>query len=79
VNFAYNLTGPGKVQIDIYHLTGERVASITEYKDGGQGQTLSTTWEAMGVAPGIYICRIVVTDSGGKEILRLMKKVALIR
>ncbi|MEW6516789.1 MAG: FG-GAP-like repeat-containing protein [candidate division FCPU426 bacterium] len=78
VRFAYTLSGAGKVEIDIYRLTGERVVHIEERKDGGAGQTLTTTWEAAGVAPGIYICRIRITDSAGKVVLEQRKKVALI-
>jgi hypothetical protein len=79
VNFAYTISGAGKVKIDIYKLTGERVASITEYVNGGAGQTLSTAWNAVDVAPGIYFCRIVITDGSGKVILYQKKKVALIK
>ncbi|MCD4812678.1 T9SS type A sorting domain-containing protein [bacterium] len=79
VNFAYTISGAGKVVIDIYKLTGERVANITEHVNGGTGQTLSTAWNAVNVAPGIYFCRIVITDGSGKVILNQKKKVALIR
>jgi uncharacterized delta-60 repeat protein len=79
VNFAYEAQGAAKAIIDIYRLTGERVAHIEERKDGGAGQTFITAWEAAGVAPGIYFCRIVVTGSEGKEVLNMKKKVALVR
>jgi uncharacterized delta-60 repeat protein len=79
VTFAYRLVGGGKVAIDIYRLSGERVARIEERQDGGSGQTLTTAWEAAGVAPGIYFCRIVITGGDGKEILNVKKKVALVR
>jgi len=79
VNFAYTLNGSGKGVIDIYKFSGERVAHIVEHRDGGPGQTLTTAWEAAGVAPGIYLCRIVITDGSGKEILNIKKKAALVR
>ncbi|MCD4812665.1 T9SS type A sorting domain-containing protein [bacterium] len=79
VNFAYTISGQAKVVIDIYKLTGERVANITEHVDGGTGQTLSTAWNAVDVAPGIYFCRIVITDNSGKQVFKIMKKVALIK
>lgn len=79
MNFAYTISGQAKVKIDIYRLTGERVATITEHVNGGTGQTLSTTWQAAGVAPGIYIVRIVITDSSGRVILSQKKKVALVK
>ncbi len=79
VTFAYAAQGTAKVVIDIYRLTGERVARIEERKDSSNGQTNTTTWEAAGVAPGIYFCRVVATDAAGKEVLNVKKKVALIR
>ncbi|MEW6517145.1 MAG: FG-GAP-like repeat-containing protein [candidate division FCPU426 bacterium] len=79
VNFAYTLSGQATVKIDIYRLTGERVASISETVNGGAGQTLATVWQAANVAPGIYLCRIKITDAEGKVVLDQKKKVALIR
>jgi len=79
VNFAYTLNGSGRVVIDIYKFSGERVAHIVEHRDGGLGQTLTTAWEAAGVAPGIYLCRIVITDRSGKEVTNLKKKVPRVR
>ncbi len=78
VTFAYAAPNLAKVTIDIYRLTGERVTRIEERKDGGT-QTFTTAWEAAGVAPGIYFCRIVATDASGKEVLNVKKKVALVR
>ncbi len=78
VTFAYAASGVTKVKIDIYRLTGERVASIEEPKDGS-AQTFTTAWQAAGVAPGVYFCRIVATDAAGKEVLNVKKKVALVR
>lgn len=79
VTFAYTLSGPVRIKIDIYRLTGERVATIAEHQNGGTGQTLTSIWEAAQVAPGIYFCRIVATDAGGKEVLNVKKKIALVR
>jgi hypothetical protein len=81
VQFAYTVSGSAKISIDIYRLTGERVAHIEERKDAGSGnrQTFTTAWEAAGVAPGVYFCRIVATDGAGHEVLNVKKKVALVR
>lgn len=79
VRFAYTVSGAAKVEIDIYRLTGERVAHIAENRDGGAGQTLTTVWDAANVAPGIYLCRVKITDSQGQVVLDQKKKVALIR
>jgi Secretion system C-terminal sorting domain len=79
VTFAYTIEGSAKVKIDIYRLTGERIATISEHKDGGQGQTLCTQWDALDIAPGIYLARIVITDGSGKVVLDKKKKIALIK
>ncbi len=79
VTFGYTLRGIVKVTIDIYRLTGERVARIEERQDGGAGQTLTSVWDAVSVAPGVYFCRIVATDVSGKEVLNVKKKVALVK
>lgn len=79
VNFAYTVQGAAKAEIDIYRLTGERVAHIVENRNGGAGQTLTTAWDAANVAPGIYLCRIKITDVNGKIILDQKKKIALLK
>lgn len=79
VTFAYTVAGLSSVTIDVYRLTGERVARITERKNGGTGQTLTTSWDAAGVAPGIYLCRVQVTDADGRVVVDQKKKVALIK
>jgi hypothetical protein len=79
VTFAYAAADAARVKIDIYHLTGERAAHIEE-TPGATGQaTHFTVWEAAGVAPGVYFCRVVVTDSTGRELLNVKKKVALVK
>ncbi|MEW6516369.1 MAG: FG-GAP-like repeat-containing protein [candidate division FCPU426 bacterium] len=79
VFFAYTVPGAGKVTIDIFTLAGERVASVTETVNGGTGQTLRTAWDAVNVAPGVYLCRIVITDAGGQVLMKEKKKVAIIK
>ncbi len=73
------MQGAAKAEIDIYRLTGERVAHIVENRNGGAGQTLTTAWDAANVAPGIYLCRIKITDVNGKIILDQKKKIALLK
>jgi hypothetical protein len=51
------------VILDLYKITGEPVAHVQENKNGGAGQTLTTIWNAVDVAPGIYISRLVVRDA----------------
>jgi hypothetical protein len=79
VNFAYAASGSVTVRIDIYRISGEKVAQITEHQNGGMGQTLTAAWEAANVAPGVYLCRLVITGADGRVILDQKKKVALIK
>jgi parallel beta-helix repeat protein len=79
VHFAYLISGEAKITINIYQITGERVASIVENKDGGGGQTLTTSWQAAGVAPGVYLCQIIIRDGTGQIAMNYKRKVALIR
>lgn len=79
LHFAYTVNGSVKTQIDVYRLTGERAATIVEHQNGGAGQTLVTSWQATGVAPGVYLCRVVITDAEGRVVLDEKKKVAIIR
>ena len=79
VTFAYAAADAARVKIDIYHLTGERAAHIEETPGTTGSATHFTVWEAAGAAPGVYFCRVVVTDSTGREVIKTMKKIALVR
>ncbi|MBN1596380.1 T9SS type A sorting domain-containing protein, partial [candidate division FCPU426 bacterium] len=78
VHFAYKLNGPASITIDVFRLTGERVATIGEHKNG-DGQIITTTWDAAGVAPGVYFCRIMIKNEQGRIILDQTRKVALVK
>ncbi len=79
VNFVHSVPDADRISIDIYRLDGERVASIVERPTAGPGGTFTTAWQAAGVAPGVYLCRIKITNAAGKVVLNQTKKVALIR
>ncbi|NTV52876.1 MAG: DUF1565 domain-containing protein [Candidatus Firestonebacteria bacterium] len=79
VYFAYTLSSEAKITLDIFQISGERVAHITENKNGGAGQTLVTAWRTDGLARGIYLVHLVGTDLQGRRVIDQMKKVALIR
>ncbi len=79
VTFACAAADGTRIQIDVYHLTGERVAHLDKLPaDTGSGTKL-VVWEALGVAPGIYFCRVRVQDALGRETLQAKLKVALIK
>jgi hypothetical protein len=79
VTFTYQIYCPVKVSIDIYSVTGERVARIEEEKQTSTAQDVFTVWNAVNVAPGIYLSRLVVRDMQGKVIINQRKKVAIIK
>jgi hypothetical protein len=79
VTLAYSLAGPARVVVDVYRASGERTAHIQEDVDGGPGRTVTTCWDSAGVAPGIYFCRLRVTDPSGRELLSQTLKVALLK
>lgn len=79
VVFAFTAEGAVQAAVDCYSMAGERVARVTGASDAGSGQTLTLAWKTAGLAPGIYICRVVVKDASGHEIVRQVKKVAVIR
>jgi hypothetical protein len=79
VTFAYAAADAARVKIDIYHLTGERVAHLEEAPGASGQDTHFTVWETVGAAPGIYLCRIAVFDAAGREVIHLLKKVALVK
>lgn len=56
VNFLVHLEQPSEVKINVYNLTGERVASMQENLAEGRGQVI--TWICSGIAPGVYFARV---------------------
>jgi hypothetical protein len=78
VNFAYKVTGRASITINVYTLSGDKIATIKDDQTG-TGRILSTAWEAAGVAPGVYLVHVVITDGSGKVIVNETKKVALVK
>jgi hypothetical protein len=79
VSFAFTASGPVRISIDLYKISGERAASLRESRDAGAGATLTTVWNTGPAAPGIYLARILVTDESGKVLIKENRKVALLR
>jgi hypothetical protein len=79
VMFGYTASGPVTATLDIYRMTGERVASVREQAVGSPGEVLTMVWNSAQVAPGIYFCRLVVTDSKGTQVVNTVKKVAIFK
>jgi len=78
VIFAYRALGAIRVSLDIFKITGERVASVQENKTGYPNEVLETVWNAVNAPPGIYFCRLTVTDVNGAGIwVDVTKKIAI--
>ena len=70
-NITFNLPISGDVQLKVYNLAGQLVATLFEgFKSGGQH---SVNWNAEGFASGIYVYQLV---SNGQV---LTKKMTLIK
>ncbi len=57
----YKLTKPAFVRIEIYNLTGQRIKKLSEGRR--TAGTFYVKWDASGIAPGTYFCKIS-TDNG---------------
>lgn len=77
VHLLLHLKEAGQARVVVYNLAGDRIAEVAQYLPAGRGQVLD--WQASGVAPGIYLCRVVITDAEGRVVLNQSKKVAVIR
>lgn len=71
--------GETVLTMDIFNVSGERVARVVRQQDGGIGQPLTTAWDSRSLAPGIYFARIVIQDMRGRVVLNQVKKIALIK
>jgi hypothetical protein len=77
VHFLLHLKEAGQAKVAVYNLAGDKIAEVAQYLPAGRGQVLD--WQASGAAPGVYLCRIVITDANGQVVLSQSKKVALIK
>jgi len=72
VRFAWPGAPVDKARIEIYNLSGERIASVvTEHPANNVA-----TWAVGRVPPGIYLCQIFLTRDGREQGLGI-KKVAV--
>jgi hypothetical protein len=68
VHFVWAESNAEKAKISIYNLSGERVATLTSSMPGQ-----AVDWNAAGVAPGIYIYRVVLTENSTEQHLPIQK------
>ena len=65
----YELTIPGKVQLEIYNCLGKRIILLASEKQVPGSYQL--TWDASGIEPGIYFCKLKV--EGFEQTRKLIK------
>jgi hypothetical protein len=74
VRFTWQETQADSVRVDVYTLTGERIAQI---KDAGAGIRL-VAWSTQDLAPGVYLYRVVLTVNG-TEVRKGFRKLAVVK
>jgi hypothetical protein len=70
VAIRYYLGGPAQVELRVYDLAGNVVTKAEATGTGGFNN--EWVWDASGVAPGVYFCRVAAT-SGGQETVEFCK------
>ena len=64
-NISFYINSKSFVKLDIFNLLGQKVANLIDAeKNAGQH---SVTFSAQGLSSGVYIYRIFVSDSDGKN------------
>jgi hypothetical protein len=67
----YRVAGSAHVSLKVYDLLGREVALLV---DGERPAGIySATWNAAGLPSGTYICRLTVSEAGGKSVVRAAK------
>jgi hypothetical protein len=68
---SYNIATPGRVRIDVYNLTGQKVETlIDDYRDAGRYDVI---WDASNYSSGIYFYRLTAGEH------RFTKRMTLIK
>ena len=78
ITFLYYVPDTSEVVINVYNVNGDRIATFSEYKSGGNFQ--ETYWDINDVAQGIYIYQIAFKSSSTNSLAKYpIKKLAIIR
>ncbi|GEM_PF-5230286 len=73
----FDITQTSHVTVSIYNLLGQMVSTlIDEIRDPGQH---SATWEATGLASGVYLARLTVTGDQGQLLYARTSKLMLMK
>ena len=71
----YQLPERGLVRIDVTDMLG-RVVAVLVHEEEPAG-AYSVTWDAHGMASGMYFCRLEVEDVNGKQSVQTRKMMLL--
>ncbi|MBD3233834.1 MAG: T9SS type A sorting domain-containing protein [candidate division Zixibacteria bacterium] len=70
-NITYQLTGAGNVNLAVYNLAGQKVATLEDgFKNAGEH---SATWDASNYSSGIYFYKLSVDDRVFTKRMTLLK------
>ena len=75
--FDYQLLRAGRVSLIVYNMLGQEVSHLVD-KYAGAG-IYSAVWDAVSEPSGLYYARMIVSDAGGNEVYRQIRKVVLIK
>ena len=73
----FDLPEAGHVSLVVYDMQGRRVADLAS--DHRQAGHHSVTWNASGIASGVYFARLNVTNTDGRAVYSSISKMVLIR
>ncbi|MCK5218176.1 T9SS type A sorting domain-containing protein [bacterium] len=78
VTFVYRLETVSNVLIQIYDISGNKVACVTESAQA-PGSTARAVWNAKAAGSGIYLCRIVIDPLDGSGKIEKTLKIAIVK
>jgi flagellar hook assembly protein FlgD len=67
----YRLANPGRVSLKVYDQTGREVATLADGTERSGDHAI--TWNASGMASGMYYCRFVTSDGQWTARMVLLK------
>lgn len=74
-NFRFFLTSPATVKVTIYDLTGMKIANLSQ-SFGNYGDYCELNWNLNGIASGIYLAAVTVSDGQKSESYKVKVAVA---
>jgi len=75
--FYFNAPKPGRVEIELYNVAGEKITNLGE--DLAQSGNGRLRWTLGSVAPGVYLYRVRFLDHGGQGDWSGIQKMAVVK